>query len=62
MGRAHLFTSKMMFLSAPPASLVKEYALAAGSVIAAGSVVVKSVPANEIWGDNPAKFIKRIEQ
>lgn len=30
------------------------------SMIAAGSVVVKDVPANEIWGGNPAKFIKRI--
>lgn len=30
------------------------------SIIAAGSVVVKSVPAGEIWGGNPAKFIKKI--
>ena len=30
------------------------------SMIAAGSVVVKDVPANEVWGGNPAKFIKRI--
>ena len=30
------------------------------SIIAAGSVVVKSVPANEIWGGNPARFIKKI--
>lgn len=31
------------------------------SVIAAGSVVVTSVPDGEIWGGNPAKFIKRLE-
>lgn len=32
------------------------------SIIAAGSVVVKSVPADEIWGGNPAKFIKKINR
>lgn len=31
------------------------------AIIAAGSVVVKSVPADEIWGGNPAKFIKKVE-
>jgi acetyltransferase-like isoleucine patch superfamily enzyme len=31
------------------------------SIIAAGSVVVGSIPENEIWGGNPAKFIKKIE-
>lgn len=30
------------------------------SIIATGSVVVKSIPKNEIWGGNPAKFIKKI--
>lgn len=30
------------------------------SIVAAGSVVVKSIPEDEIWGGNPAKFIKRI--
>lgn len=31
------------------------------AIIAAGSVVVCDVPANEIWGGNPAQFIKKIE-
>lgn len=31
------------------------------AIIAAGSVVVCSVPAGEIWGGNPARFIKKIE-
>lgn len=30
------------------------------SIIATGSVVVKDVPNNEVWGGNPAKFIKKI--
>lgn len=30
------------------------------SIVAAGSVVVKSIPADEIWGGNPAKFIAKI--
>ncbi len=31
------------------------------SVVAAGSVVTKSIPDDEIWGGNPAKFIKVID-
>ena len=31
-----------------------------GSVVAAGSVVVKSIPSNEIWGGNPARFIRKV--
>jgi acetyltransferase-like isoleucine patch superfamily enzyme len=30
------------------------------SIVAAGSIVTKSIPPNEIWGGNPAKFIRRI--
>lgn len=30
-----------------------------GSVIAAGSVVNKSIPANEVWAGVPARFIKK---
>lgn len=30
------------------------------SMIAAGSVVVKDIPAGELWGGNPARFIKKI--
>lgn len=32
------------------------------SIVAAGSVVSKNIPENEIWGGNPAKFIKSIIQ
>lgn len=31
-------------------------------VVGAGSVVTKSIPAGQIWGGNPAKFIKNIRQ
>lgn len=34
--------------------------IGARSIIAAGSVVVKDVPADELWGGNPAKFVKKI--
>lgn len=30
------------------------------SVIAAGSVVVKDIPSDELWGGNPAKFIRKL--
>lgn len=41
--------------------VLKGVTIGDGAVIAAGSVVTKNVPANEIWGGNPAKFIKKIE-
>lgn len=28
-----------------------------GSLIAAGSIVTKSIPPNEVWGGNPARFL-----
>lgn len=31
------------------------------SIVGAGSVVTKDIPDNEIWGGNPAKFIKKRE-
>lgn len=32
------------------------------SVIAAGAVVVKNVPPGEIWGGNPARFIRKLKR
>lgn len=34
--------------------------IGARSIIAAGSVVIKDVPADELWGGNPARYIKKI--
>ena len=31
------------------------------SIIAAGSVVVKNIPANELWGGNPARFLRQLQ-
>lgn len=31
------------------------------SIIAAGSVVVTDIPADEVWGGNPARFIKKLK-
>jgi acetyltransferase-like isoleucine patch superfamily enzyme len=33
--------------------------ISTGAVVAAGSVVTKDIPENEIWGGNPAKFIRK---
>jgi acetyltransferase-like isoleucine patch superfamily enzyme len=33
-----------------------------GSIVAAGSVVIKSIPENSIYGGNPAQFIRKIEE
>lgn len=38
--------------------ICKGVTIGENAVIAAGSVVVKDVPANEVWGGNPARFIK----
>lgn len=38
------------------------YKPSASAEVEAGSVVTKSIPRNEIWGGNPAKFIKTVAQ
>lgn len=38
----------------------KGISIGKGAIIVAGSVVVKDVPAWDVWGGNPAKFIKSL--
>lgn len=40
--------------------ILKGVTIGENSIIGAGSVVTKSVPANEIWGGNPARFIRHL--
>jgi acetyltransferase-like isoleucine patch superfamily enzyme len=41
--------------------ILKGVTIGENSIVAAGSVVTKSIPANEIWGGNPASFIKIVD-
>lgn len=40
--------------------ILKGVSIGEKSIVGAGSVVTKSIPDNQIWGGNPAKFIKNI--
>lgn len=42
------------------AIILKGVTIGRNSIIGAGSVVTKSIPDNELWGGNPAKFIRTI--
>ena len=39
--------------------ITKNVTIGNDSIIGAGSIVTKDIPANEIWAGNPARFIKK---
>ncbi len=42
--------------------ILKGVTIGEESIVGAGSVVTKSIPAGEIWCGNPAKFIKKVSE
>lgn len=40
--------------------ICKNISIGDNSIVGAGSIVTKDIPDNEIWGGNPAKFIKNV--
>ena len=42
--------------------ILKGVTIGKEAIVGAGSVVTKSIPDGEIWGGNPAKFIRKIEK
>ena len=41
-------------------TILKGVTIGSNSIVGAGSLVSRSIPDNEIWGGNPAKFIRQI--
>lgn len=58
-GRKPVKISENVFIGAGT-TILKGVTIGKNSIIGAGSVVVKDIPDNQIWGGNPAKFIKEI--
>jgi acetyltransferase-like isoleucine patch superfamily enzyme len=40
--------------------ILKGISIGNRSIIGAGSIVTKNIPADQVWGGNPARFIKKI--
>ncbi len=39
--------------------VVKPVTIGENSIVGAGSIVTKDIPANEVWAGNPARFIRK---
>lgn len=57
--RQNVIIENNVFIGAH-STILKGVHIGENSIIGAGSVVTKSIPDNEIWGGNPAKFIRNI--
>ena len=57
--KASVLIKKNAFIGAY-SIILKGVTIGENSIVGAGSVVSKSIPDNEIWAGNPAKFIKSI--
>lgn len=57
--RAEIIIKNGVFIGAH-SIILKGVIIGENSVIGAGSVLTKSIPKNEIWAGNPAKFIRKI--
>jgi acetyltransferase-like isoleucine patch superfamily enzyme len=58
---AKVTISKNVFIGAH-SIILKGVQIGENSIIGAGSVVTKNVPSNQIWGGNPACFIKEVQK
>lgn len=56
MGKVHV--CKGVFIGAN-ATICNAVTIGENSIVGAGAVVTKDIPAGEIWGGNPAGFIKK---
>ncbi|WP_345985246.1 acyltransferase [Sulfurimonas sp. HSL-1656] len=56
---AEIFISDDVFIGAH-SLILKGVNIGKGSIVGAGSVVTTSIPGNEVWAGNPAKFIRKI--
>lgn len=43
-------------------TILKGVSIGDRSIVGAGSVVTKDIPCDEIWGGNPARFIKKVSE
>ena len=54
----HVYSGNKVFIGMNTI-ICKDIKIGKNCIIAAGSVVTKDIPDNEIWGGNPARFIKK---